>query len=164
MLGPVDKVDKSGVGVGLGECEVHLIVFVIKVILEAEGEISLIFMMLPGEIDFSKGNIIASFVPSLLWMVVFLDREDWNEHSLGEEVGLLDEVDNIEPSNPSLLIPESKEEPIIIAVGVKIVFHKQIILIHRYFCIDVSTAEIAPFKVWVQPILLAVIKQIDFYF
>lgn len=94
--------------------------------------------------------------------MVFLDREDRNEHALIEEIGLLDEIDDVEPPRSFFLVLASKEEPIVISISIQVVLYQQVILQLRNVSVHVSSTDVATLEVRIYA-LLALIQKIDLH-
>lgn len=67
-------------------------------------------------------DISAAPVPSPLAGLVAFDREDGYFHTLPVQAVSFDHVHNVQSDLAPLFVPHSEEEPVVIAVGVGIVF------------------------------------------
>lgn len=80
-----------------------------------------------------------------------LGGEDGDEHALGEEVGFFDEVDDGESAGSALGVGEAEEEPVVVAVGVEVVFDEEVVFVGLFGSV-VGAAEVATFKIRIYPI------------
>lgn len=69
-----------------------------------------------------ESNFISAFEPFDVLIARFLWRVYWNQHSLTEEWSFFNKVNNIESSSAFLTISKPEKKPIVVSVGVYIVF------------------------------------------
>lgn len=114
--------------------------------------------MISDEINGAEGDFTASFEPTWTFSLIFFIWEDWDQHTLTEKRSLLDHVNQCKPFNTSALILDAKEEPIIITVGVDIIFDQKVELIFLLNAYK-GFAQISRLKVGVYFILFWLLMQ-----
>lgn len=124
-----------------------------ELILEGQARVVLVGVVIPDEIDTGKGDFIASLDPAAIFHSVLHFGEDRDEHALTKEGGLLDEVDNREPTNTFLLISYFKEEPVVVAVRIQIVLDQQVELL-LVFEAAIGSAKVAALKIRIYAVFL----------
>lgn len=69
------------------------------------------------------------------------------------EAGLFDQIDNGESPDPLSRVPQSIEEPIVVAVGVEIILHQQVelLLLLRG---HIDTADVATLEISIETVFL----------
>jgi hypothetical protein len=73
---------------------------------------------------------------------------------LTEKVSLFDEIYNTKSPYSFLLIFNSKKEPIIISVCVKVILNQEKILFFRAFYIEIGSAKVPTFKIRVDSLII----------
>jgi hypothetical protein len=146
ILQIVDGFDQSRVCVGLVQGEVDLVVVMLEIVLEGEAGVVFILVVPPNEVDAAECDLVACLEPALPFPLPPPPREDGDEHALSEEGGLLDEIDQSEPPHPSLANTAPVEEPVVVSIGIDIIFNEQIVL-KRLLIADVRPADVAVLEI-----------------
>ena len=138
FFGILNEFDHSRVGVRLVQSKENFIILVFKIILKRERIIVVFHMMVSRQVDTAKSDSLPTFKPAPILIPGLINRKDRHKHPLIEKRCLFDHVSNSKPPDTLLLIFNPEEEPVIIAISVKIILNKHIIL-HRFFRINISS-------------------------
>ena len=60
---------------------------------------------------------------------MFFHGEDGDEHALLVERAFFDDVEDVESTYSFVCVPDSEEKPIVVAVGVEVVFDDEMVLL-----------------------------------
>jgi len=125
----LDKIGQSAISIGLRGSKVNFIELILEVVLKTQTVIVLFFVMIATELAASKGNVISALKPLNPLEVVFFHGEDGDEHALLVERAFFDDVEDVESTYSFVCVPDSEEKPIVVAVGVEVVFDDEMVLL-----------------------------------
>ena len=116
--------------------------------------------MIATEVAASKGNVISALKPLNPLEVVFFHGEDGDEHALLVERAFFDDVEDVESTYSFVCVPDSEEKPIVVAVGVEVVFDDEMVLLGvGIWSGSVDAADVAVFEAGVDAVVFPVLSQ-----
>ena len=110
--------------------------------------------MISNKINVTKCDPTATFKPTLPLSFPFLFGKDRDEHPITKKGSFFDEIDDGESFSSCLMsIITPIKEPIIVTVGIDIIFDNEIVLI-IFLIIFIDSADVSVLKIGIDSIYL----------